>query len=183
MSNFPNFPAREIFGAGFLQEAAEDTSYDFPNEDVIPAGNYISRIADFEESVTKYGKPAYDFLYDFRDEEGNEYHVRERFQKGSGRLTERIDELKKCGINVATASYVEIVGTQEIVSLSYDQYGNGTYGNRHPYSPDVKTLRAAAAKSRLANGSKRPKIEADSSKIKELLAEIDSYDDVDEEES
>ena len=183
MSNLPNFPAREIFGAGFLQEAAEAVSYEFPNEDVVPAGNYISKIVDFEESITRYGKSAYDFLYDFRDEEGNEYHIRERFQKGSDRLSVRISELKKCGINVATASYAEVIGTQETVSLSYDQYGNGTYGNRQPYTPDAKMLRAAATKSRLANGSKRHKIEANSSKIKELLTDIDSFDDVDEDEN
>lgn len=182
MSNFPNFPAREIFGAGFLQEAAEEVSYEFPCEDVIPAGDYISKIADFEESVTKYGKPAYDFLYDFRDEDGNEYHIRERFQKGSDRLNTRIDELRRCGVNIATASYAEVIGTQETVSLSYDQYGNGTYSNRQPYNPDAKMLRAAAAKSRLAAANKHPKMEAGSSQIKELLADSDSYDDVDEDE-
>ena len=182
MSNFPNFPAREIFGAGFLQEATEEFSYEFPNENVIPAGDYISRIADFEESVTKYGKAAYDFLYDFRDEDGNEYHIRERFQKGSDRLLTRLGELRKCGVNVATASYAEVIGTQETVSLSYDQYGNGTYSNRQPYKPDAKMLRAAAAKSRLAAANKRLKNEADGSKIKELLADNDSYNDVDEDE-
>lgn len=176
MSNLLNFSGREIFGAGFLQEAAEAVSYEFPNEDVIPAGDYISRIVDFEESVTRYGKASYDFLYDFRDEDGNEYHIRERFQKGSDRISTRIAELKKCGVNIATASYDEVIGTQETVSLSYDQYGNGTYSNRHPYNPDAKMLRAAAAKSRLANGSKRHKIEANGSKLKDLLSEIDPYD-------
>lgn len=180
MSNLLNFSGREIFGAGFLQEAAEAVSYEFPNEDVIPAGDYISRIVDFEESVTRYGKASYDFLYDFRDEDGNEYHIRERFQKGSDRISTRIAELKKCGVNIATASYDEVIGIQETVSLSYDCCGNGKYSNRQPYTPDAKTLRASVAKSRLANGSKRPKIEANSSKIKELLTEIDSYDDVDE---
>ena len=183
MSNLPNFPAREIFGAGFLQEAAEAVSYEFPNEDVIPAGDYISRLVDFEESVTRYGKASYDFLYDFRDEEGNEFHIRERFQKGSDRISVRINELKMCGINIATASYSEVVGTQETLTLSYDCYGRGTYSNRHPYTPDAETLRAAAAKSRLADRSKRHKIEANSSKIKTLLADIDSYDDVDESEN
>lgn len=181
MSNLPNFPARELFGAGFLQEAAEEAPYDFPNEDWIPAGDYVSRIVDFEETFTKYGKAAYDFLYDFRDGDGNEYHVRERFQKGSARLSARVDELKKCGVNAATASYAEVVGVQERVTIDYDRYGNGAYSNRQPYSlPDANALRAAVAKSRLGNGSKRQKIEADGSKIKELLSDVDSYDDTDE---
>lgn len=183
MSNLPNFPAREIFGAGFLQEAAEEYSYDFPNEDIVPAGEYVSRIVDFEETFTKYGKSAYDFLYDFRDEEGNEYHIRERFQRGSSRISVRNGELAKCGVNVATASYAEIIGTQETVRLAYDRYGNGTYSNRQPYNPDAKMLRAAAARSRLASGNKRPKIESDGSKIKELLADIASYDDIDDDEN
>lgn len=183
MANTPNFPAREIFGAGFLQEAAEEVSYEFPREDDVPAGKYASTIVDFEETVTKYGKAAYDFLYDFRDECGNEYHVRERFQKGSGRLSTRIDELKQCGVNIATAAYAEVVGTQETVHLSYDRYGNGTYSERKPYKPDVKTLRAAAARSRLTSGNKRPKIEVDGSKLKELIADIDAFDDLEANEN
>lgn len=183
MSNFLNFPGRELFGAGFLQEAAEEYSYDFPNEDVIPAGDYVSRIVDFEETFTKYGKAAVDFLYDLHDEDGNEYHLRERFPRGSSRLSVRNGELAKCGVNVATASYAEVIGTQETVSLSYDRYGNVTYSNRQPYKPDAKALRAAVAKSRLASGNKRPKIEADSSKIKELLADIASYDDICDDEN
>ena len=92
------------------------TEYDFPQKDVVPAGEYTATIDRIREAKTNGGKDAYDTFFTLKGESGQCHRVKQRTVASGFYFRQYLDQLADVGMdenNVLT----EIEGVEVIVDL------------------------------------------------------------------
>lgn len=110
-----------------------DDKYDFPREEKVPAGYYLSEIIRLEPR-RKNGVAILDVCYDLWANDGNVYHIRQSYPDGSIPMKKFHQALIAAGIRPGP-NMKDAIGIEEKVHFAYwsDRSDIGSIVERLPY--------------------------------------------------
>lgn len=121
---------------------ASVSSYDYPREDKVPAGYYVSEITDVSLRTKGAGSNGEKILVDVNynlegcdyKNKGLSFNIKQSYPAGSGHLKTFLAAMTAAGANIY-AGYKSLIGVREKVQLAYisDHSDIGSIDKRVPY--------------------------------------------------
>lgn len=134
-------------------EYNELDKYDFPSEDEVPEGYYLSMIVGAVKSENKYGDPCFEICHKLISRKDYDAwaegylerfpysYIRQKYKIGSGPARKFMNDMIKGGMP-QSFKLSELVGYTEYLRLEYDQrsgFGHVAERKHHPLNDDYFT--------------------------------------------